>query len=521
MPLIKQPLSLEIMSLRKCAVWLCEIAQQLMPIVRNLTREDIDKKFLKRLIPDLKEVFEYNIPFNLYDKLLVELFMEITKLIEQINKHFHMKTQMAKFLSQVHIAISLSEIFFSSNLRNLGFDSVPKMMRHLFYTNLCKFTGLTSINLGSMSGGWKTNDMEPIILKGLSNMNNLTSLTLNYDCTNHILERLNENCKKLRYIDLTNSKSIDNDSMDILIQLKQLNVVHLHRTSVGIDGYIKCLMNLPHLYDVGRYDDLGKCLSCIDDFFPNCPKLKLKKFITHYATTHHLQLLAERCPDIYMVSIFHNVLLIDLMQLIGLNCLSELKLLSCDFFADQIRNVLEIKGCNITYLHLEHVDEIDMNALMYITQFCPDLKKLVMYNCELIDSTSLYTSKLAIPPFINLEHLTFVVQCSRIHIEFVLSRALKIKFIHLGTMVDSTDILFDNILLYNPLAHLEELRIMNSDFLTINTAYKLVETCDKLCRMNELESWNMVKEEEFNEFKQFLKNKNLDIDITPLRRFQQ
>jgi hypothetical protein len=33
--------------------------------------------------------------------------------------------------------------------------------------------------------------------------------------------------------------------------------------------------------------------------------------------------------------------------------------------ADQIRSVLKVEGCNLTTLNLVHVDEIDMNTLIY------------------------------------------------------------------------------------------------------------------------------------------------------------
>lgn len=205
------------------------------------------------------------------------------------------------------------------------------------------------------------------------------------------------------------------------------------------------------------------------------------------------------------------------MTVIGLNQLTKLKLLSCDFFADQIRDVLQVKGCNLTSLNLEHVDEIDMNALIYISQFCPDLKKLVLCNCNLMQSTSIRRYKL--PPFMNLESLTLIGECSIQHLEYLLCNAHRLKFIHFGTQIITNDELFEKVFLRNELSQLEEIRILYSDYLTKKTAYALVNNCTSLQKLFEIESWLNVMPWEFDELKRYIKEKNFDVDLTSYRKF--
>ncbi|XP_026475379.1 ribonuclease P protein subunit p40-like [Ctenocephalides felis] len=107
-----------------------------------------------------------------------------------------------------------------------------------------------------MSGGWKTFDMEPTVVKGISNMKNLSFLSINYDCTDNILLCLCEHCPNLKSIDLSSSKLINDDSIDILINLKKLRYVQLYRTSVTLEGYVNVLLNLEHIEDLGRCDEL-------------------------------------------------------------------------------------------------------------------------------------------------------------------------------------------------------------------------------------------------------------------------
>lgn len=368
--------------------------------------------------------------------------------------------------------------------------------------------------MGSMSGGWKTAEVEHIYLNGLKSMRNLHYVSLGYDCTDQILNLLSHVAPKIEFFDLSSSKQISNSSIEQLLKFKYLKGVQLYRTSVTLEGFANLLLYSEELRDIGRYDEIGRALEYLDEWNPHKKKYSLTKFMTSYATTRHLQLLCDKCPEIDTVSIFHNVLLIDLMTLIGINKLSTLKMLSCDFFSDRIRDVLQVKGCNLTHLHLEHVDEIDLNALMYISQYCPDLKTLSIYNCELIDSTSIHL-RCSIPPFMNLERLTFISSGKRKHLEFILLNALKIKFICFGTQAPASDSLFNILLGNNPFQYLEELRIINSDQLTITTAYKFVNQCQSLKSLKELEGWSLVKESELDAFKLYITLRNLDLDIKP------
>lgn len=513
MPKLTQPERLETLALQSLAVWLSELGEQLMTITDC-------PNIIKSYVDTLNRLFDYNVPCYLFDRLREEIFRTVPISIERIKSNIVFGSPMNIFLNQCKIAVSLTEVLVSSKLRKLCFDKTPKMVRHLFYKKLSGLKGLEYLDLGSMSGGWKTVDLEPTIIKGLNSMNNLRILILNYDCTDNILNSLHENCPNLHTIDLSSSKLVTNDSIDILIKNKKLRNVELYRTAVTLSGYINIFMNLKTLENIGQNDEIGLCLEYIQTNYPQLSTFKLKKFVSSYVTSSHLQYLSEMCPLIESISLFHNSLLCDLMHLIAFNNLCDLKLLSCDFFCDRVRDVLEVKGCNLTQLNLEHVDQIDMNALMYISQFCPDLKILIIYNCDLVDSTSLYTSRLAIPPFMNLERLTIAAQCRIKHLEFLLSSCFKIKFIHFGTMVTTNDYLIDSVMERNPMEYLEEFRIIFSDQLTIRSAYKIAECCPVLTKLSELDSWTKIKPFELETFKVFIKERNYDLDVKSSGKYE-
>ncbi|XP_058444820.1 uncharacterized protein LOC131426249 isoform X1 [Malaya genurostris] len=521
MPRIGQPGRLEELAMKQSVARVCQIAEMLIPQMLSCKQDGTEgQKYLRAVVVELWDQFDHCVPGYLYDEMAHEMIRQLSHLIERVKQAMEIRASMAKFLCQVNVVIAMSELLLSRKLRILEIDKIPKMMRHLFYAKMNRLKGLRYLSLGSMSGGWKTDDMEKTIMNCLEPMRNLRALTLNYDCTDTILRALSKSCPNLEYVDFSSSK-LTNDSIGILTKLKNLKVVILIRTQVTIAGMIELLIKAKNLTDIGRYDEIGKCLEFIDQNYPQVSSLKLRKFETRFATTRHIQLLAELCPDMEHVSLFHNMMLMDLMSLIAINNLSELYLLSCDFFADRVRDVLEVKGCNLTELHLEHVEQIDMNALIYISQYCPDLKSLSLYNCVLIPSTSLHIRRFAIPPFMNLERLSFVSQCPFQHLEFILGTALKITFIQLGTQVYTSDEMFERILLKNPMQHLEDLRIINSEELTIQTAYRLLDSCINLTSLTEIECWKKVKDFEIVLLRQMIREKNYNVNTAPLRNYAQ
>ncbi|XP_077293807.1 uncharacterized protein LOC143916541 [Arctopsyche grandis] len=522
MPKIKQPDTLENMALVGVADWIAKIGETVMPCIEEIAKNDNTsaKKILASKVHVLRSLIEYNLPWMLFDRFADEVFRSISELLERTKQSQGFRGSMSKFISKMNVAVTLTEVLLTKNLTKLHLDGIPKMLRHVFYVKFSMLKGLEHLNLGSLSGGWKTADMEPTIILGIKSLHNLKSLTINYDCTDNILEAICLNCPFLESLDLSSSKSITNQSVSYIIKCNSLKQIQLNRTGVTLEGFTKILLNCPKLEDMGRYDELGRVLEYIDLINSEAGPFNIRKYVSRYVTSNHLQLLVQLCPLLYSISLFHNSLLSDLMILIGLGELSELKLMSCDFFGDQVKQVLEVKGCNLVHLHLEHVDQLDLNALMYISQFCPTLESLTFYNCVLIQHTSLFTRKVNWYPFHSLHRLSYVCEGNDEHLEFVLSNAVNIRYVHLGSTVKTSDSLFDRILDKNPFLFLEQLRILKSEELTMLTVNRLMNGCGRLHTLTELECWSKITEDDLETIRNHIKHNNLNLDITSYQRYE-
>ncbi|XP_072937292.1 uncharacterized protein [Epargyreus clarus] len=517
----KQPKALECLALRSLGDWIAKQAELQMLPIASLAQQNPNKAqfTLSRSVENIRDHLDYNVPWMLHDQLALEAIRALSELCEKTKRSLGFRGSMGKFVSQMNVVVKMTEVLFTKNYKVVSIDTIPKMMRSVFYSKLQMLTGLVYLNLGSLSGGWKTSDMEGAIIQSLKELHSLKYLFINYDCTDRILKCIVDNCKNIRKLDVSCSKCVTNESIDIIVKLKYLKSIQLYHTFVTWEGFVKLLLNCKTLEDIGRCDEIGKVLEYIHFTDPKVGPFQLKIFVSRYATNNHLNLAIEMCPFIRNMTVFHNTLQSDLMALIGLQDLRELKLLSCDFYADQIKQVLQVKGCNIVYLHLEHVDQIDINALMYISQMCPLLETLTLYNCTLIQHTSLYTKKLEILPFRNLKKITCVSTFTDEQLLFLLTNCLNVEFIHFGTAVQLTDEFIFKLLDKNPLIYLKELRIMQSDFLSMLSVERIIQSCMSLQVLVELESWSMITESDREYIKNYIKINNYNVNTEPIRRY--
>ncbi|XP_018324571.1 uncharacterized F-box/LRR-repeat protein C02F5.7-like isoform X1 [Agrilus planipennis] len=515
MPRHHQVASLQSLSVNAVGDFVVSLSSQILINVKNASDPLKSAHVLKSWIIKLQYYLADSIPYFLYNSVAFKVLQSVKDLIEKTKKTYDHHTPMSVFLMEMNVVVSLTETILTPNLKNIDFSVWPKMMRYVLYKHLAQLTGLEVLNLGSCTGGWRTADNDRCVIEGITNMKNLRSLCLCFDCSDTIVQNIGENCPQLQVLDITSSRSVTDRSIVSLLKCNQLRELQLHRTSVSVEGYAQLLTNLKRLQDLGRCDEFGAVIKYIHHNYQVTGPLGLRKIQTRDLSTENLRLLVDMCPNLEYISLFHDEQTSDLTILAMLDNLKELKLLSCAFYTDFLKQLLEIRGINLTSLHLEHVEEIDLDAIVSISQYCPLLKNLVLYNCDFIDQNSSYVDMFNVKPFRYLERIFWVVDCALTHLEFLLLNALNIKYIHLGSSTGITHASMAKILANNPMKRLEELRILYSSDMNICTVNMLLENCTNLRVLSELESWQGITMEELKEFRTYIKINNYDLDISP------
>lgn len=480
------------------------------------TNPEHGHKKLQSMIQLMQSLLSSSVPLHLYDRISVAILAAIVDLINETRGTYNDYMVTTAFLSEVTVVLHLSEVAVGTNLRTIEFSVWPKIMRHVLYNKLNHMIGLRILDLGSGSAGWRTSDIEKLIINGVFVMPNLISFTLCFDCTDNIILALAQHCRKLQKIDVTASRSVTDRSVVSLLMCEHLREIKLFRTSMSIVGYADLFSEHLRIEDIGRCDQFGYVLEVLHEREGNSENvLHIKSFESRNFHLEHLDLLVDMCPYITSLCLLRDEGIDQLTALSALQNLRELKLLSCNFYTHGVRTLLEIKGSSIISLHLEHVDEIDLNALVEISQYCSNIKNLVFYNCELFEHVSNYPRKLTVLPFRSLERVKCVADCVNAHLEFLLSNCTNIRFIQLGSSTGISDLTMAKILSQNPMSKLEELKIAYGHDLSMNTVQLLIHNCDNLRRLSELENWQGISPTELCTFREDLKESNTDLDTSP------
>lgn len=520
MPRKHQVPVLQELALCSIGKYIAKFGKAIIKPICNISQKDpsIGIKTLQSLLVTMQYNLSSNVPWHLYNDMAIKVLQSIMNLINETKNSFNDYEPIGVFLTEVNVVVSLIEVVIHSNLRTIEFSTWPKIMRHVLYNNLNNMTGLEVLDLGSGSAGWRTSDIEKLIINGVSNMSNLLSFTLCFDCTDNIIAAVGHNCTKLRTIDVTASRSVTDRSINLLLKCHHLREVKLFHTSVTNNGYVDLLLGLPWLENIGRCDEIGEILEIIDTNKKDNntkPYFYLKAFESRNIVADDLFLLIDFCPYITSISVMCNEKIEDLTVLAMMENLVELKLLSCSFYADGVGVLLNLTNSRITSLHFEHVDEIDKSALIYISQCCPKLKNLTFYNCDFLDHSSVQFTKLLIPPFKYLQRIKCVADCASAHLEFLLSHCIDIRFIQLGSSTGIDDTTMRRVFNQNRMPKLEELKILYSGGLSMQTVRLLMKNCENLRRLSELESWHDITAEELEIFRKELKINNINLDTSP------
>ncbi|XP_054284118.1 F-box/LRR-repeat protein 7-like isoform X1 [Macrosteles quadrilineatus] len=509
--------SLQDLALLSVGEWVKMVGRGLIEPTYLITQKDQcqGQLFLVNTLSYVRELLYTSVPRYLHDQMANQVLTSTDELINETKSSYNNFCPMAVFLNKMKVVVSLTEVVMHPMLKQLDVYHWPKIMRHVMNQNLSKLVGLERLNLGSGSAGWDTSEAEKHILSGVQWMSNLTHFCLCFDCTNTIIMTLGNNCPSLQSLDVTSSRSVTDRSIRYLLQCKRLKEVKLYRTSVSVTGYCDLLSGLPNIQDIGRCDELGRVLISLEEM--SSEPLPLLALQCRDLTEDQLKLLVTYCPRLNNLSIFHDERIADLTVLSALNDLTDLKILNCDFFTDHVKELLEQRGKNLNSLSLEHVDEIDLNALIAISQYCPNLKILSFVNCEFGNHRTLLFNlkKLAVHPFAYLEKLLLVADCDREHLEFLMAHCKNIRMIQLGSSTGIDNATFCRVLGQNSMHKLEELRILFSFDLNMEFIRLLMSYCKNLRKLTELESWEGITPLELQHFRTFIRANNIDLNTKP------
>ena len=498
----------------------------------------------------LKDFLWSHINCQDYDDFFLILIQSIENAIQITRKSFKPSSNINHYRQELDYVIAFAEVALHENLRNLDFADIPTSMRSVIIEKMPILVNLQSLALRSYAnaaGQWLFKGVINDIMHGMQRFRYLQTFSLKHDCTNDIIKLVcRNNTLYLTNIDIEGSKKVNDKCINNILMCLNIMELNLFQTGLTDEGKAQLIANLSKLTHLPRGDylcdalawipetddDVEEPLYLIQEFFPS------QKYYFH--EDWQMEMVAVSCPYIHkMFFIYHEKCVVDYLILLQFNCLRELELYGGHFFDDKVNELLQLKGQLLTKLRLTSIKGIDYRAFAFLTLSCKKLKSLTLTNCELVEyrpigdinSDEEYQRRQnyvgmareahdIIEEF-RLEELHINNEISNLYLVFLISRAQYLKSISIGPKNEINDDTMLKLFLRNPLSFLEEFHVEQSDHLTFMAVTILINNCENLRVIGDLQKWSNIDRTELSDFREAIQKENYELDTSSNQRLRK
>lgn len=476
---MKQPEELEQMAIVKIGDWIAHQAEKLMVPISELHEVDAAKAeaSLSRYIDIIRSCLDVSVPRIYHDTIANEALRALKKLSKSLKTETHC----------LHVIKRMIETVFSKNVTSLVllYDTYP-MFQASFCSKSYMLTGLVHLKID-----YHANETD--FIEFLKELHSLKYLEIRY-CTENMIKCVVENCKLIEEITLTLGEW-DCHSYSNMILLTQLhNLRRLTQESLiwlDVDGFqifysiLLLCKNIEHLdLGVNNTKILLEVLKYFASDEDNSSKqFKLKSYSGKSNTLEDLQLVVQMCPQIEKFSMYYGERIFrnNLEPLTDLKHLHELELGGVGFH-EHVRGLLEAVGSNLVHLKIDGANDLDLNAMMDISQLCPNLQSLSLGISTPTIHTPLQNRTLEIEPFRNLKTIKFSTFRFGVEIQmfytrpdfdkqlfFLLSNSLNVEFVEIFSSVQLSEDNISKLLQKNSFTSLKQLKILPNNLTLANS----------------------------------------------------
>lgn len=467
----------------------------------------------RKTINELSKALESYVPWNLHDELADEFLKAIDNLITSetynVTADYWCRPWVTENISKTDVAISLSEIVFSSKLKRADVSLWPTKISIVFYENLSKMVNLKALNFAYNFTKWKAFYCETKLLKGFQSMKNLRSVCLQVSCNDTIINAISEACLHIQFLDVAHSRYVTDLSVNYLLKCQHLEALQIYQTSITIPEYAKLISKLPNLRDFGTCDNF----ELIAKFLDKRSYSNIKKLIILDVRTNDLKCLLDFFPNVEKLTMYLNSRTTDLTGIHKMNCLQELLLGSTSRCLRSFYQFFQTASQQLTHLHLEFCQRMPVDFLVVIGNYCR-LESLVICECDFVSDDPSIQTQLSRQAFSSLEKIIWNVRNSVRLLELVLSMSVNIRCFQIGRSTFIRHENLENILRANPMKFLKGLMVLYAIDMNMETVQLLLDSCPRLKVISGLETWGEIFEYELTAFRDFITRNNVDLDVT-------
>ena len=317
---------------------------------------------------------------------------------------------------------------------------------------------------------------------------------------------------------------VSDEATSYITNLRKLKSLQL-KDAVNISpfGYAEILRNLHDLCTLGRCDSFGEVITTLYHKYsvykrsvgtiPNILCLE-KVDCDGPISEYELHLISQHCPNMRNMSFVYSPSvtrlsesdsdLPDLAALTKFPNLTELSIMSADFYSHSLFTMITSCGSRLTHLDLTNVDELNFASLLMIGENCKKLVSLSIccshYNPDPSDRRKLEqvctqaARSQEGSPFSKLKSATFILTTSA-HLpilKYPLFFALKLEELKLNQIYQPLeDSFISSLVNWNSLQFLAQFSLINGPHLSLMAANILIQVIN--LKMNHYLNINSVR----------------------------
>jgi hypothetical protein len=338
------------------------------------------------------------------------------------------------------------------------------------------------------------------VFSNLQTLRRLQEFTFHCSCTTDIVIELGKHCILLRLLDVTKSRLVTDECVGYLMNLQNLEKLHVSGTSISGTYYSLLLSSLPRIQNITWW-------SSVDIILQNITKECLPSVNHLCGVVSETSLVKKLCPQIR-----HLLVLLGTDSSLGIIHLTEvvtLELIDCDYTIGKIRILFENMGFRLTHLDIFLVENINISEII---KCCSVLMTLICRYCGIILPENLIFPP-ELPHFKSVKKITLLNNSDLRTFHKYLHHYVNLEVLVAECFRELDNVTVSAILNAGGFRKLSDIVLVFCGYLTLQTAMLLIEKCDNLRRLGNLNAWYGVSVDGQNSLFDFVKVNNLTLTV--------
>jgi hypothetical protein len=308
---------------------------------------------------------------------------------------------------------------------------------------------------------------------------------------------LSKYCPHLKNISVPKSRGLEGDCVEHLLKFRHLHTLNVAGTSLSSVNYEALLSGLPHLQGIFWFDP-------IDSVLLNLPAC-LPLVTTFCGKISDADLLVQKCPNLNEVIVISSIG--DISTLGQVRSIVDIMVINSCWITIGFSNVIRSLGATLTALEFHRIVNISVDDIIH---YCTVLNCLVFKQCEIKNSEIVDCN---LPHFHNLKKLRLMRNTEAFDFRYILHMYVNLNEFLVADSSVMDDSLIREIVTAGGFTHLTKFVVHKCGYMSIDTAWLLVQSCPNLTVLGNICSWSGMRTDDVDKFLNFVIDNHLQLSV--------